>query len=302
MANQEYKLGLIGWPLGHSLSPAIHNAALRAAGLEGNYQLFEISPLPDGKKEMVSLLDNMRHGKLQGLNVTIPHKQAVIPLLDGLTSLASQIGAVNTILLENGQLIGDNTDAAGFIASLTKFTKTIPNNCLILGAGGAARAAAFSLAPRCKQLYIAARRKNQAQQLGNEILKANLNSNLQVLPLVLSPEGIRPFLEEIQLIINATPSGMSPNVNASPWPDDISFPEHAAVYDLIYNPSETLLIKTARNAGLRAQNGTDMLVEQAALAFQHWTGQIPSRSEMLNALIDSLEYSELHTHHPKEEV
>ena len=169
-----FQLGLIGYPLGHSLSPQIHKAALDSCGLEGDYSLFSIPP--DDHQGLGSLLDRVRHGEIQGLNVTIPHKQNVIPLLDELTPTAQTIGAVNTISMRNGQLVGDNTDAPGFLADLRKFLTTenteytekmkrekplssvVDKRALILGAGGSARAVVYALASDGWDATISARR------------------------------------------------------------------------------------------------------------------------------------------------
>ena len=153
---QVFQLGLIGYPLGHSLSPKIHTAALRACGLEGDYSLFPIAP--DDKQGLKDLLNRVRAKEIHGLNVTIPHKQNVIPLLDELTPTAKAVGAVNTIYLREDKLIGDNTDAPGFLSDLKKFLAESPSpflgeglgvrgkSALVLGAGGSARAVVHDLA------------------------------------------------------------------------------------------------------------------------------------------------------------
>ena len=142
-----FQLGLIGYPLGHSLSPKIHTAALKACGLNGGYSLFSIRP--DDSQGLKDLLARVRAGEIHGLNVTIPHKQNVIPLLDELTPTAQAIGAVNTIYLRENKLIGDNTDAAGFLSDLKKFVnketgRQVNTDALILGAGGSARAVVYA--------------------------------------------------------------------------------------------------------------------------------------------------------------
>ncbi|MDO9302105.1 MAG: hypothetical protein Q7T89_12010, partial [Anaerolineales bacterium] len=158
-SGQRFQLGLIGYPLGHSLSPKIHGAALKACGLEGNYSLFPIHP--DDKQGLKDLLARVRSGEITGLNVTIPHKQNVIDFMDELTPTAQTIGAVNTIYFRENQLIGDNTDAAGFLSDLKKFIGNrewgIGRPAFVLGAGGSARAVVYALLNDGWQVTLAAR-------------------------------------------------------------------------------------------------------------------------------------------------
>ena len=267
-------LGLIGYPLRHSLSPEIHIAALKACGLEGDYSLFPVSP--DDKQGLKSLLNRVRTGEITGLNVTIPHKQNVIPLLDKLTPTAQAIGAVNTIYLRDDRLIGDNTDALGFSADLKKFLTTETQrhgdiNALVLGAGGSARAVVYALVNSGWNVTIAARRIEQAQELAASFT----NYELQIT----NYESFIHHPSTFNLIVNTTPLGMAPNADQSPWPENLPFP-NASVYDLVYNPRETKLVKDARAQGLSATTGLGMLIEQAALAFELWTGQCPPREIM----------------------
>jgi len=284
-------LGLIGYPLGHSLSPRIHSAALRACGLVGDYSLFPIQP--DDKEGLKDLLARVCSSEITGLNVTIPHKQNVIPLLDVLTETAEAVGAVNTIYLRNNKLIGDNTDAPGFLAGLRKFLAEFPSpvraeqsrgveegikvkgkKALVLGAGGSARAIVYALLKDGWNVILAARRFEQAQQL----VDLFTNHQLQIADFTLS----NIELSHIALIVNTTPFGMSPNTDRSPWPENLLFPQYSAIYDLVYNPGETRLVKEARAQGLSAITGLGMLIEQAALAFELWTGRQVSREIMLS--------------------
>jgi len=271
-------LGLIGYPLRHSLSPEIHIAALKACGLEGDYSLFPVSP--DDKQGLKSLLNCVRAGEITGLNVTIPHKQNVIPLLDKLTPTAQAIGAVNTIYLRDDRLIGDNTDALGFSADLKKFLTTETQrhgdiNALVLGAGGSARAVVYALVNSGWNVTIAARRIEQAQELAASFT----NYELQIT----NYESFIHHPSTFNLIVNTTPLGMTPNADQSPWPENLPFP-NAAVYDLVYNPRETKLVHNARSQGLPATTGLGMLIEQAALAFELWTGCNPPRGVLWNAV------------------
>ncbi len=284
MNKTAYRLGLIGYPLGHSLSPQMHAAALKALGLEGEYRLFPVAPDASWQARLRDLLEKMRQGELHGLNVTIPHKQAVIPFLDALTPTARAIGAVNTIFLQAGRLVGDNTDCPGFLADLAEHMEIAgfgghedgEKRALVMGAGGSARAVVYSLAHDGWQVLLAARRPVQAEELVRALDLPSIVSGDFGLLHSAAEQGIR-------LIVNATPLGMSPNVAASPWPVGLPFPPGAFVYDLVYNPAETALLKAARQAGLPACGGLRMLARQAVLAFQRWTGCEPPWEEMYAA-------------------
>lgn len=267
-------LGLTGHPLGHSLSPQLHHAALAALGLPGEYRLYPVPPLPEGRAALAELLERLRAGALHGLNVTIPHKQAVLPLLDALTPAARAVGAANTLYLREGRLWGENTDAPGFLADLrARLGDHLPaqgGSALVLGAGGSARAVVYALAASGWQVRLAARRPTQAAELAAAFRAADLPGRLSVCGL--SAEDLLAC-PGVDLIVNTTPLGMSPNPAASPWPAEAPFPPGVALYDLVYNPRETQLVREARAAGLPAVTGLGMLVEQAALALEIWTGR-----------------------------
>jgi shikimate dehydrogenase len=275
-------LGLIGYPLGHSLSPKIHAAALLACGMRGDYTLF---PVPPGDTQgLKDLPARVRSGELTGLNVTTPHKQNVIPLLDELTPTARAIGAVNTIYVKGDKLIGHNTDAQGFLTDL-KRTVSISSfsphpSALVLGAGGSARAVVSALLNEGWKVRIASRRTEQARGLASQF--AIFDSRIAIVEYL--PAALRSLFSSLLLIVNATPVGMFPATELSPWPAGLPFPEKAVVYDLVYNPCETLLVKQAKSAGLPAATGLGMLVEQAALAFEIWTGQAAPRGVMLQSV------------------
>jgi len=277
------KLGLLGFPLSHSLSPKIQTAALQDCGLEGIYSLYPVHP--DETQGVSDLLARVRSGEIHGLNVTIPHKQNVIPFLDTLTPTACAVGAVNTIYLHNNQLVGDNTDAPGFFADLQKLFTTAPDgddktgekgdlNALVLGAGGSARAVVYALVNAGWEVTIAARRIEQSQEVALQFGKAKA--------IEFNPQTFQH--SNLQLIVNTTPLGMTPNVDQSPWPENLPFPTNAAIYDLVYNPPETKLVRDARYQGLNATTGLGMLIEQAALAFEIWTGYQPLREIMFEAV------------------
>jgi shikimate dehydrogenase len=280
---KSYSLGLIGFPLGHSLSPVLHQTALAEAGLKGTYELFSISPLPEGQTDLEALLMRLRSGELQGLNVTIPHKQSVLPLVDELTAPASVIGAVNTLYIKSGRLVGDNTDAPGFWSDLSHLPIQNTQSALILGAGGAARAVVYSLLMRGWMVRITDLRQEQVDSLYTHYSTQNFNSsNLEVVPF--TPQAIENAGLASGLVINTTPVGMHPNINESAWPENIALPAQACIYDVVYNPMETKLLNIAAATGLPCRNGLGMLVEQAALAFERWTGFSPSRTRMMEAI------------------
>ena len=274
------KLGLIGYPVSHSLSPKIQNAALKACGLEGDYSLFPIAP--DDMQGLKDLLDRVRAGEITGLNVTIPHKQNVFELVDELTPTARAIGAVNTIYLRENKLIGDNTDAPGFLSDLKKFLtlerdrELVPaqKKALVLGAGGSARAVVYALLNDDWDVTLSTRRIEQAEQLSNSF-------NHRALRITDNLSNIE--LSNIILLANTTPLGMTPNTDQSPWPKNLPFPK-AVIYDLVYNPRETKLVRDARAQGLNATTGLGMLIEQAALGFELWTGHKPPRNILFEAV------------------
>lgn len=280
-----YNLGLIGYPLGHSRSPQLHHAALQAAGLEGEYRLYAFPPDDNGTRQIAALIDDLRAGRLDGLNVTIPHKGTVIPFVDHLSPVARAVGAVNTLASDAaGQIFGDNTDVPGFLHDLERLVGgEHSGTALILGAGGSARAAAFALARAGWQVRVLARRLEQAAALAEELGKAEgllgrlVCGDLRDLPELAA--------QPCALVVNTTPLGMYPNPNGCPWPDGVQLPQFAAVYDMIYNPVETVLLRRARAAGLPARNGAGMLAAQAALAFHQWTGIAPPFETMENALL-----------------
>jgi len=291
-ASSWLSLGLIGYPLGHSLSPRLHTAALQALGLPGEYHLYPLAPGPELQPALNALLERMRRGELHGLNVTIPHKQAVVPLLDECSPAAEAIGAVNTIVARHGRLIGDNTDAPGFLADLRRAFPRLSasGDALMLGAGGAARAVIYALATAGWRVHAAARRPEQAHALVAGLYRAippglpagaPADASLHALALGASALAGLPTLS---LVVNTTSAGMAPDTALDPWPADAPFPTAAVLYDLVYNPPETALMRRAAQAGLAVTNGIGMLVEQAALAFERWTGLEAPRKTMWQAV------------------
>jgi shikimate dehydrogenase len=274
-----YHLGLIGYPLGHSRSPQLHHAALRACGLGGEYTLFPIAPLPEGAPEIAALIGRLRAGELHGLNVTIPHKPSVMPHVDVLSDVARAVGAVNTLYMDGAQLIGDNTDVPGFLRDVEKLTGSVTGGVLVLGAGGSARAVVYALARAGWQVTNLARRVEQAEQLVREIGAAPELRGARLaaasLDALADPHAAGRLAQGCRLVVNTTPLGMYPHPEGCPWPESTPFPPGAAVYDLVYNPQETRLVQAALAAGCPADTGAGMLVAQAALAFSFWTGLEP---------------------------
>lgn len=276
-------LGLLGWPVEHSFSPAMHNAAAAALGLDLAYV-----PLPTRPGHLPAALQGLAALGFLGVNVTVPHKQAVLPLLDELTPAGQAIGAVNSIKIVRdpagvARLLGDNTDGAGFLADLAaQGVSPAGQECLVLGAGGAARAVAYALAQAGAQVHVLARRPEQAAALVADLARHCPGRGLAAHAWPdLAALSQRPALA---LVVNSTPLGMTPQPHASPWPDALPFPAGAVAYDLVYNPRQTRFMRQAQAAGSRAMNGLGMLVQQGALAFAWWTGSRPDVAVMRAAI------------------
>ena len=258
--------GVIGDPIEHTMSPAMHNAAFAKMGLDYWYVPFRVR-----KEELRQAIDGMRGLNIRGLNVTIPHKVTVIPFLDELDPLAEKIGAVNTIANDGGVLTGYNTDATGFLqALLERGIEPKGKNIAILGAGGASRAISFILAERGAHLAILNRllELNWAEELAGR-LSAIFNIEVKALELV--GKNLDRVLQSADILVNATSVGMSPNINETPVSANLLRPG-LIVVDIVYNPIKTRLLKEAEAAGAETVSGVDMFVWQAALAFERWTG------------------------------
>ena len=274
-----YRLGLTGYPVAHSISPALHEAALAACGLSGEYCLYPVSPAMVSDGGLDALAQRLRSGEIHGLNITVPHKQAFANIADELSPAARKIGAVNTLFMRSGRLVGDNSDAPGFLADLKRLIGDSRGHALILGAGGSARAVVYALIAAGWQVTVAARRIEQASAL-----VASYKGGADALCAVhLTASALGGLSKEIDLVVNCTPLGMWPRVDSNPWPGGLSLPAGAAVYDLVYNPPKTSLVAEARDAGLEASSGLGMLIEQAALAFACWTGETVPRKVMWKA-------------------
>lgn len=277
-------LGLVGWPVSHSFSPAMHNAAAKALGLDLVYVPLAVPP-----EGLAAAVSGLRALGFKGVNVTVPHKEAVVPLLDEVDAAAQALGAVNTIVMRptpDGPLPltgGYNTDWSGFLADLdAKGVDPAGQSCLILGAGGSARAVAYGLAVSGGQVHLLARRPAQAQQLVADLAPHPPAGTLQAHALVELPKLIQA--RPPSLIVNTTPLGMTPHEEATPWPSELPLPTAAFVYDLVYSSQETTLMRQAQTAGCRTANGLGMLLQQGAAAFRLWTGHDPDLTVMAQAL------------------
>ena len=258
-------VGLLGWPVEHSLSPAMHNAAFASLGLDWAYV-----PLPVYPDHIGDALRGLVAMGFAGANVTVPHKQAVLPHLDDIAEDALVVGAVNTIVVRDDQLIGENTDVGGFLASLAE-AGFDPDGvyAAVLGAGGAARAVVHGLAAAgARQVLIFNRHERRARDLCRDMAKFHTAVRFESYPL----SAVEKIGEDTSLIVNTTSLGMWPDTETSPWPTWLPVPAHLTVYDLVYRPRETLFLTQARASGAEIVDGLGMLVHQGARAFELWTG------------------------------
>lgn len=275
--------GIIGYPITHSVSPQMHNAAYSKLGL--NYCYVPISVKPE---DLERALEGLRMLGFAGVNVTVPHKENVVPHLDEVTKLARLIGSVNVILIQEGHLIGYNTDGPGFIDSLKEDAgfDVAGKRAVILGAGGGAKAVAMMLAKDgVKNLVISDLIYEKAETLCEYI-----NSHFGIAPYSCPANSneLRKVIDKCDLIVNATPVGMHPKVNECPLEDDVEIPRSAVVYDLVYNPMETKLLKMAKANGAKAVSGLGMLIRQGALAFSLFTEEEAPESIMKEAALKAL--------------
>jgi shikimate dehydrogenase len=253
---------IIGDPVEHSLSPMMHNAAFKKLGLNLVYVAFTVTPT----KLKTALLGAKSLG-LRGLNVTMPHKNAVISHLDAVDSTAKAIGAVNTVLNNQGKLIGYNTDGRGAMIALQENgVYPTEKKMVLLGAGGAAKAIAYQAAQDVEELVILNRTPEKAKKLA-EALKS---FGAKVKGGTLSSEVLKQELPTTDILVNATSVGMHPDVDISPVPSDLLH-SNLSVMDIIYNPLETRLLKDAKSAGAKVGSGIEMLLYQGAVAFEIWT-------------------------------
>ena len=262
---------LLGHPVEHSRSPTIHNAAFQAQGVNAVYVATPVHPEAIG-----DAVAGLRAMQVLGANVTIPHKQTVMPHLDALTERAHALGAVNTIVRERDgktlRLRGDNTDGAGFLRPLAPHADALLNGeAVVFGAGGAARAVVHALLDRLapSRLTVVARRPAQAEALAEAMAPFDANDGLRTRTF----ETAQPAVKAAHLLVNATPLGMVPDVERTPWPEARDFSEGQIAYDLVYNPAETRFLQDAAARGATPIGGWGMLIGQAAVAYSQWTGR-----------------------------
>lgn len=273
-------LGIIGYPIEHSLSPVMQNAAINHAKIDYTYVAMPVRP-----KELKTAFQGLKSLGFQGFNVTIPHKVNIMPLLDQIDEDAKRIGAVNTVVLKDGISIGYNTDCVGFIKSLKNNDVEIKGkNAVLLGAGGAARAVIWGLIKEgVASISIGVRNPDKV-----EGLIADFSDVFQINLFKWSELQFERSLEICDILINCTPLGMYPNINDMPPVQWCLFKNNIVVCDLIYTPQLTQFLAKAKSFGHKFINGEGMLVEQGAAAFQLWINIYPSSNIMQKALEKAL--------------
>lgn len=257
---------VIGDPVSHSLSPQLHNAAFQAQGMDMVYVAFRVR-----REDLAAAIQGVRALGIRGLSVTMPHKVDIIPLLDHVEAAAAFVGSVNTVVNESGELIGHSTDGPGALRALRAAgVDPAGKEILLLGSGGAARAIAFALAglippPRLRILGI------EPEEL--RTLEADLRERTAagVTSAALEPENLAAAVQQVEIIVHATPVGMTPRTAESLIPAELISPHHV-VFDSVYTPLETQLLKDAKSAGAKVVPGLGMFVHQAAIQFELWTG------------------------------
>ena len=268
---------VIGHPIGHTMSPFIHKRLFDLAGIDADYTKFDIAP-----DKLSGEYENTLK-KLDGYNVTIPHKQAIVKLLDGLDSKAEMFGSVNTVANRDGKAFGYTTDPDGFIKAVEAAGIELDGRIMILGCGGAARAIAFELALLGKPFEFAVRRESVGKA---GLLCLDITRKLPYTEV--SFGLIDQIIGTVDVLINATPVGMYPNVDDQPI-HNCAIGRCAAVFDAIYNPLETALVKRARANGSKAAGGMAMLVWQAAVAQKHWNGTEFDKKDIEQLCLDAAE-------------
>ncbi len=271
--------GVIGNPVEHSLSPAIHNAAFQALGLNYVYLAWKVEAIGDAIKGLRAL------GNFRGASVTIPHKVSAVPLLDNLEPTARHIGAINTIVAEKERLIGYNTDATGALRALREGGVTVAGrHVLMLGSGGAARAIAFALAAEsgAEKLTVLGVDEKERRALASDLRS---KTNVAIEDVVLDNHTLGRTVPEAQILIHCTPVGMSPKADATCVPASLLHPG-LAVMDIVYNPRATRLLKEAEHAGCKTIPGLEMFLNQAVAQFELWTDR-PAPVDVMRAVLES---------------
>ena len=271
-------VGLIGHPVEHSFSPPMHNAAFNALGMDYAYVAFDVNP-----KDVKSAICGANALNIKGFNVTIPHKIEVMKYLNELDDVASLIGAVNTIDFKN--LKGYNTDGIGAIKAIEEVTSVKDKNVVVAGAGGASRAISFYLAKYgVGSLTILNRNVDKAQGLASDVLGSDLIGKVNAD----SISEINDYLKDADILVDTTPLGMDPHIDDEPIAKAENMHEDLVVFDAVYNPNETVLLKEAIKAGAKPVYGIKMLLYQGAESFKIWTGEDAPIDVMEKALRDTL--------------
>jgi shikimate dehydrogenase len=279
--NRKYRLGIIGHPLGHTLSPVMHTAAAARLGLDLAYDPFDVKPA-----NLAGFMAGLRDGPLDGLNVTVPHKTAVMEYLDTVSPEAERIGAVNTIVIRGGRLAGENTDAYGFMASLTQNARVNPagKRALVIGAGGAARAVVWALALAGARTAIANRTEDRARGIAADFAIAG--AGVAVIPF--DPDKLAEAARAAEIIVNATSVGMKSAGPGALAEVERHFHPGQLVVDIVYRPPLTPFLAAAQRAGCATLDGLWMLIHQGAKSFTLWTSRpFPvelAREKLLEAL------------------
>ena len=276
-------LGVIGFPVSHSLSPLMHNAAIATLGLDYTYV-----PLPIAVADLSMAIAGLRAiQSVQGFNLTIPHKIEVIPLLDEVTAIALAVGAVNTVKRVGDRWVGTNTDVAGFLEPLKQLNcDWTARPAIVLGSGGAAKAVvAACLELGCPIIHVVGRDPKKLKKFHGTMTSQLRDYNLRVHPWTSVPH----LLEVAGIIINATPIGMASDPNTPISETEMMLlPDHAIAYDLIYTPRPTKFLQMAAARGLKAIDGLEMLINQGAIALEWWLDQPVPIEIMRQALLDHL--------------
>ena len=264
------KFGIIGWPLGHTMSPTLHNWGFGTLGIDAIYEAWPLEP-----NNVATFIERARTEPISGASVTIPHKQTVMEHLDRITDRAKAVGAVNTLYWDGDTLCGENTDVVGVIAPLRDL-ETLPDSAIVLGAGGAARAAIVGLQELgIPNITVSNRTREKAETLAADFSVRSVAWDARMDN---SPS----------LILNTTPLGMSGDMESlTPW-DAKRFPEDTVAYDIVYNPLETRFLKEAKAAGCAVLSGLEMFLHQGLAQFELWTGQKMNEDKARALLLKAL--------------
>jgi shikimate dehydrogenase len=275
------RLGIFGWPVAHSKSPQMHESAASALGIRLQYDRFEVAP-----DDLAEAIDRAHDGDIDGYNLTVPHKEAIMALIDDAAPAAKAIGAVNTVVRADGRYVGHNTDAPGLVRSLEDAGVPVADaRVVVLGAGGAARAAVVGLSNAgAKEIAVLSRRPEQAEALSDS-LAAHIECALEVAPL----SEASWYFETATLLVQATSATLESNPGAADFAASLpieALPAEAAVVDMVYKPLKTSVLLRAEQRGLTIVDGLGMLLHQGAIAFEMWTGLEPPLDIMRSALND----------------